>query len=66
MNTEVDYSEYNNILDYLASIDEIRRPTTMEGLINQMGLENNIVGGFTRFFIIDKDKWMLAKIKHGF
>lgn len=66
MNTEVDYSEYNNILDYLASIDEIRRPTTMEGLINQMGLENNIVGGFTRFFIVDKDKWMLAKIEHGF
>ena len=55
--------EYENIIDHFASYD-IRRHVTIDHLLSKMGLKYNDC--YLNYIIVDKNKWMLAKIKHEF
>jgi hypothetical protein len=57
--------EYKNFLDYIATIREIRRDETMIRILDSMGIRRDGIGA-NKYLIVDKQKWMLAKIKHGF
>jgi len=64
MSDHITYQEYISLLDYMCTF-EIRREETRLCMLYDMGLRRDGIG-VSKYLIIDKQKWMLAKIKHGF
>lgn len=64
MSDHITYAEYINLLDYMCTF-EIRREETRHRMLYDMGLRRDGIGSI-KYLIIDKQKWMLAKLKHGF
>lgn len=56
--------EYANVLDYFVYF-EVKRLDSIEVMFAKMGLKRNGIGS-KNHIIVDKQMWMLAKIKHGF
>ena len=59
------FEEYSNLVNYILDNTFLTENDHVERMLNDMGIRREGIGA-NKYFIEDKQKWMLAKIKYAF